>query len=64
MITISGTAYTLCGHCLNWFAVEQLGWDNELLTWGGPIATQNPQEDDPEEIPPWLSFVGPHRVPA
>lgn len=33
MITIAGTAYTLCGHCLNWFQVEQLGWDNELLTW-------------------------------
>jgi hypothetical protein len=33
MITIDGTAYSQCGHCLNWFAVEYLGWDNEMLTW-------------------------------
>lgn len=33
MITIDGATYCQCGHCLNWFAVECMGWDNELLTW-------------------------------
>jgi hypothetical protein len=33
MITIDGAAYSQCGHCLKWFAVESMGWDNEILNW-------------------------------